>query len=524
MKKTDYYLWITFFFLLPFFLPAQIHPITIHTTNRVASLLMTTQEYEDWINNDEFNNQSVREALFQDIYQKFQDDFDFIFLVLNEDSRPSNLPFGQLIQVSNDVSGLGLSIFDNSSNYGSSGQLKAVMQLTQRDFLTNGPSLHELMHNWGNFGIPVEAVAAPGTDLTSFSFIPHWGFTGGSSPGQLGGFDQSTLVDNGGNNYTVDGFGPNANGGNSIPFNELELYLMGMIPVEQVTDFDVFTDITALTVNGGTFDFEASTRTTYNASALESLLGTRSPSSATSQKNFRLLVLVLTDTDLTTSQWDLVDLTAERLARNEAEGTSSYNFWEATGGLGTLDIDNLEGSVVLPVDLISFEAKALNSNIVQLNWTTATEKDNDYFTIQRSADAKNWEDVIQVQAIGNSNFPKSYESTDFHPLSGTSFYRLKQTDFGGKVTYSYTCSVEINKIDIPVKIYPIPARNEITIEAENIETISLFNTVGQLVVERKVDAEMAIHQLDVSEYEAGIYFLKIKMKNGNWIEEKIVVK
>ena len=89
---------------------AQTHQIDIHSNNRVASLLMTSVEYNNWIVNNEFVNFSVREPLFQDIYKKFSDEFDFIFLVLNEDSKPADLPFGQLIQVSNDVSGIGLNI------------------------------------------------------------------------------------------------------------------------------------------------------------------------------------------------------------------------------------------------------------------------------------------------------------------------------------------------------------------------------------------------------------------------------
>lgn len=328
-----------------FKLVAQTHTIEIHENKRVASLLMSSEEYETWKTNDEFNNKVIREALFQDIYQKFDDNFDFIFLVLNEDERPTNLPYGQLIQVSNDELGLGMGAFDNSSNYGSAGKLEAVMHLTRRDYLRAGPSLHELMHNWGNFGIPTESTPAPGKDLKSFPYIPHWGFTGGSTKGQLGGFEQSTLVENGGNSYTVGTFGPNANGGNSIPYNELELYLMGMTDISSVSNFDVFSDITELTINASTFDFTASTRTTYTPASLEALLGTRSPSFATSQKDFTALVIVLTDTPLTKEQWDLVDDSSEKFGRPSSDFSSVYNFWEATNGLGTLETGNLEEKI-----------------------------------------------------------------------------------------------------------------------------------------------------------------------------------
>ena len=90
MKKQ---LFTLFLILTIFNLDAQTHTIEIHPNNRAASLLMSSVEYNDWKSNNEFYNQSIREALFQDIYQKFDDEFDFIFLLLNEDVKPSNLPF-----------------------------------------------------------------------------------------------------------------------------------------------------------------------------------------------------------------------------------------------------------------------------------------------------------------------------------------------------------------------------------------------------------------------------------------------
>ncbi len=321
---------------------AQDHTILIHSEGRVASLQMTSTEYRNWIDNDEYNNATVRKALVKDIYKKFKDEFDFIFLVLNESEKPDNLPYGQLIQVSNAVHGIGLGLFDHSQEYGSSGRLKALLHLTRLDYLRHGPSLHELMHNWGNFGVPVETVNKFGTGLTSFSCKPHWGFTGGSTKGQLGGFKQSTLVNNGGRDYTVEAFGSIANGGNSIPYNELELYLMGMIPVSSVKNFDVFASITSFTNNNdGTYSFHANKRKTYTPDSLTALLGERTPSYLTSQKDFKALLIVLTDQPLTTEQWNQINNDAELFSRKSSDGYTGYNFWEATNHLGTLEFGNL---------------------------------------------------------------------------------------------------------------------------------------------------------------------------------------
>jgi len=308
-----------------------------HVNKRVSSLLMSKSDYDDWINNDGFSDSEKSKVIFNDIYKKFSDKYDFIFLILNESTKPSNLNYyGKLMGVSNNVSGLGLNTYDNSTNYGSSGKLKSVMQLTALEYLSNGPSLHELMHNWANFGITTHAVDAFGSNLTSSNYSGHWGFTGGSTKGQLGGFKQSTLDYLGSNTYSVEPFGFNANGANSIPYNELELYLAGMIPISSVSDFDVFKDITSFNQNGGKYEFVASSRTTFTPILLEQLLGQRVPDHNNSQKTFNLLTIVLTDTPLTEEEWNRVDATAEWFEKQESDGVSPYNFFEATNGVATI--------------------------------------------------------------------------------------------------------------------------------------------------------------------------------------------
>ena len=214
------------------------------------------------------------------------------------------------------------------------------MHLPGLEFIRYGPSLHEIAHNWANSALETHNVSSTGTNLTSFPYWGHWGFTGGSSKGQLGGFKQSSLIEHGANLYTVEPFGAFANGGNGVPYNELELYLMGMLPLSSVTDFDMFTDITSLTVSQTAYDFTASKRTTYSPESLEDLLGKRVPNHNNSQKKFKLLIVVLTDNPLTEEEWNRVDATAEWFSRKGDDGTNSYNFWEATSGVGSITIEN----------------------------------------------------------------------------------------------------------------------------------------------------------------------------------------
>ena len=318
-----------------------IHEFELHSNNRVSSLLMSASEYNEWVNNDGFSNTSLRTGLVQDIYQRFDDDYDFIILLLNEPSIPENLSYyGRLIGVSNSIEGIGLNSYNFSSEYGSSGKLKALIQMTGLEYLKYGPALHELAHQWANFALPTHSVSSTGTNLTSFLFGSHWGFTGGNTKGQLGGFEQSSLVDNGQNSYSVGEFGTFANGGNGVPYNDLELYLMGMLPISEVGDFDMITNITALDIVSSTFSFSAEDRTTFTPESLEELLGQREPSFEDSQKDFKVLAIVLTDNPLSEEEWTKVDATVEWFSNPGDDGTYLYNFWEATRGIGTVTIQN----------------------------------------------------------------------------------------------------------------------------------------------------------------------------------------
>ena len=84
----------------------------------------------------------------------------------------------------------------------------------------------------------------------------------------------------------------------------------------------------------------------------------------------------------------------------------------------------------LPVELTSFGVKAYNGD-AKITWTTASEKNSDYFAVERSSDNKNYSEIRQIKAAGNSNNPRNYEVIDANPLPGTSYYRLTQVDFDG---------------------------------------------------------------------------------------------
>jgi len=141
---------------------------------------------------------------------------------------------------------------------------------------------------------------------------------------------------------------------------------------------------------------------------------------------------------------------------------------------------------VLPIKLLSFEANA-NGNKVDLKWITTSEINNDYFTVEKSNDAKIWSEVIITNGAGNSNQNIEYYETDYQPLNGISYYRLKQTDFDGNYSYSIMVPVkyESNIVDGNIGLFPSP------VNIGEIVHISFNNIISNevLVVSRDIQGK-----------------------------------
>ncbi len=101
-----------------------------------------------------------------------------------------------------------------------------------------------------------------------------------------------------------------------------------------------------------------------------------------------------------------------------------------------LALANITGECkVLPVELIEFKATQKN-NQVELNWVTASENNNDYFTLLKSTDANNFKEIAIVNGAGNASNNTEYKVVDNEPIINLVYYKLKQTDYDGKFTYS----------------------------------------------------------------------------------------
>ncbi|MBI2270232.1 MAG: T9SS type A sorting domain-containing protein [Bacteroidetes bacterium] len=110
--------------------------------------------------------------------------------------------------------------------------------------------------------------------------------------------------------------------------------------------------------------------------------------------------------------------------------------------------------IPLPIELLSFNATAMDKSI-RLNWSTASETNNNFFTIEKSLNGSDWKSIGIVKGAGNSTHVMNYESFDTEPVTGIQYYKLKQTDFDGQYKYSELIAINFSK-NFSFSIYPNP--------------------------------------------------------------------
>ncbi|MGB0934410.1 MAG: T9SS type A sorting domain-containing protein [Lishizhenia sp.] len=169
---------------------------------------------------------------------------------------------------------------------------------------------------------------------------------------------------------------------------------------------------------------------------------------------------------------------------------------------------------VLPIELLNFNATAVNSTLVELNWQTASEINNGYFTVERSKDGNTWEVLEKIDGAGSSSSLLNYSTKDLNPYRGISYYRLKQTDFDGEYSYSPIRSVNSMLENNQFNIYPNPTNSAITIEGKEAELkrIKVYNVLGEDVtgLTQITDSDKTKLVIDLSQLKSGIYYIKTK--------------
>ena len=201
-------------------------------------------------------------------------------------------------------------------------------------------------------------------------------------------------------------------------------------------------------------------------------------------------------------------------------GLSTGPFVAARTGISSFSpfaVSSRQGGA-LPVTLLSFGARRAGSTVV-CTWSTASEKDNATFTIERSRDGRQFAAIGHVAGAGSTTIQQTYSFEDQTPLPSSTYYRLRQTDTDGTSHYSPVVLVKSALTARPATISPNPGpgRFEVWVPNPEITTLTVSTLTGSLVltpVTRGVDNRL---QFDLSNQAAGVYLVRVQTPGGNQV-------
>lgn len=178
----------------------------------------------------------------------------------------------------------------------------------------------------------------------------------------------------------------------------------------------------------------------------------------------------------------------------------------------------------LPIILQDFEANYTeHEHHIRLNWTTASENNNDYFVVERSLDAKEWTTLGTTPGAGNTIQPTTYNFIDKDIQYATQYYyRLQQVDYNGQLDYSPIITIQTPQTSIPtIKIFPNPmhtGRHFSMTNQKNIKKIELYSITGNSIKAERLGEGYLPAQLP-----PGIYLLKIQLTTGEINSKKLLL-
>jgi len=158
--------------------------------------------------------------------------------------------------------------------------------------------------------------------------------------------------------------------------------------------------------------------------------------------------------------------------------------------------DNCNSAIIvspLPIELYSFDSKVYPEHI-ELNWVTASEINNEFFTLERSSDLYAWEIVGHLQGAGTTSEKRHYSYNDYSPREGISYYRLKQTDFDGQFEYFGPLSVMYmpGADGLDFRIARHPDQWTLHVPGEGAYHVELYDLTG-----RKIFSDMVVNNITI---------------------------
>jgi len=201
-------------------------------------------------------------------------------------------------------------------------------------------------------------------------------------------------------------------------------------------------------------------------------------------------------------------------------GTDGYFYT-----LGSIEAD------ALPIELLSFTATSINQTVA-LEWTTISEENNAFFTVERSNDGQSFESIAQIDGAGTSDAINQYKYTDRQPLSGRSFYRLKQVDLNGDFSYSPIQSAFVvlpDELELKVIPNPVISGQEITFDFDLPKStisamLGVFDMRGNMLHREALNVERKEAKFDTQNLNQGVYFVRVLVDNKRSITKRFIIR
>lgn len=181
--------------------------------------------------------------------------------------------------------------------------------------------------------------------------------------------------------------------------------------------------------------------------------------------------------------------------------------------------------VIAPVDLLYF--KASEKSMIALTWATASEWNNDYFVVERSEDAKVFDEVARIDGAGLTRSKQYYSYNDRRALPGTLYYRLKQVDFDGTFAYSPTIEVKDPALfESKVIVYPQPIYDRGYISWEGLAsqptTLRIYELSGKQV--RETVSQNNYQEIERTDLGHGIYIYELVQTGKSVYKGKLCIQ
>jgi hypothetical protein len=199
-----------------------------------------------------------------------------------------------------------------------------------------------------------------------------------------------------------------------------------------------------------------------------------------------------------------VDMGGTGTAAPSGSITSSASFTTFSDfALAAIDVTAGAGNNPLPVELTSFAATPQEYGVA-VRWTTASEKNNQYFELQRGTDGQTFKALGRIEGQGTSQTARSYVFLDSQPIAGINYYRLRQVDFDGTENFSPVVAARW-KSSVLASSYPNPTTGTLFLPvAEGSQYYRILNTTGQVVQNGEASGSLNVEKLP-----SGTYFLEL---------------